>query len=133
MQCFQFSRSLAFFCQISVREQNPDVMCNTAQQIAIIRAIGLTMKLLAQRHKGRELPWARMGNRAPRLKPPRDLSRKCPDRFSCRRPSSINTGSSFFKSCTMTGWESSIGTGSFSVAHRTELEKPTIGFPKRPD
>ena len=56
MQCLQFSCSLAFFCQISVREQNPDVMCNTSQQIAIIRAIGFSMNLLAQRHKGRELP-----------------------------------------------------------------------------
>ena len=56
MQRLQFSRGLAFFCQIGVREQSPDVMCNAVKQIAIIRSIGLAMKLIAQRHEGRELP-----------------------------------------------------------------------------
>jgi len=116
MQRLQFSRGLAFFCQIGVSEQSPDVMCNDAKQIAIIRSIGLAMKLLAQRHEGRELPPGHgSGNRALLPEAAKGSPAEVAPSLLLARPSSINTGSSFSKSCTMTGWESSIGTGSFSA------------------
>ena len=56
MQRFQFCRGLTLFRQTCMRKQRPGVMGNPAQQIAIIRSIGLAVQWLPQHNERREPP-----------------------------------------------------------------------------
>ncbi len=133
VQCFQFGRRLTFFRQTRVGKQRPDVMGNPPEQVAIIRSIGLAVKLPAQRHERRELPDSADGETEGR---PRGrqwvfpgislLILPCRIVFDEHRfipfhePPNDRMGKLYGNRLLLHG-------------HRTDLAKPAIGFSKRPD
>jgi len=114
MQRFQFGRRLALFCQTRMREQRANVMGYSAEQIASSASIGFTSELPPQRDKRREPSLS--ANRETECHPSDRQSIVSGARSQAPRPVIFDQNRVIlFKSCTITGWESSNGTGSFSV------------------